>query len=87
MSVKSAGAVGFGAAKPGSTAAAIYLWGVVDNAQGAYRSDNDGKSWVRLTDATHQFATGREITGDPKRYGRVYIGTNGRGILVGDPIP
>jgi hypothetical protein len=40
---------------------------------------------VRLNDDQHQFgSTSTAITGDPRTYGRVYVGTNGRGILYRD---
>jgi hypothetical protein len=40
---------------------------------------------VHLDDPVHQFATRNTIIGDPRIYGRIYLGTNGRGILYGDP--
>ena len=41
--------------------------------------------WLRINDDLHQWGwTGQTITGDPRIYGRVYIGTNGRGIIYGD---
>jgi hypothetical protein len=40
---------------------------------------------VRINDAQHQWGNRFEcIAGDPRIYGRVYVGTNGRGILYGD---
>lgn len=35
----------------------------------------------------HQWGNpGEAITGDPRVYGRYYLGTNGRGGIVGDPL-
>ncbi|MEH1129185.1 hypothetical protein [Micromonospora sp. CPCC 206061] len=43
-------------------------------------------SWVRINDDQHQYGNADSaITGDPKIYGRVDLGTDGRGILVADP--
>ena len=43
------------------------------------------RSWVRISDAQHQFAsTNQGISGDPRIFGRVYVATNGLGIVTGD---
>ena len=45
-----------------------------------------GRRWVRVNDDEHQYAwTGSAITGDPRVYGRVYVSTNGRGVVYGEP--
>jgi BNR/Asp-box repeat len=80
-------ALGFGMAPPGGTYPALYLIGTVGQAMGVFRSDDAGATWTRLDDAQHTFPTGDVIAGDPRLYGRVYVGTNGRGIFYGDPIP
>ncbi|MFW6638628.1 cellulose binding domain-containing protein [Nocardiopsis algeriensis] len=78
-------AVGFGAPAPGSDYPAVYTSSRIDGVRGIFRSDDAGRTWVRVNDDRHQWGwTGAVVTGDPDVYGRVYIGTNGRGIVYGD---
>ena len=85
-SVQAASTIGFGKPAPFHRYPALYssaeVWGV----WGIYRSDDAGFTWRRINDDRHQYAlTNQTITGDPRIYGRVYFGTNGRGIIYGDP--
>jgi hypothetical protein len=82
--VNSAAAVGFGMPAPGQSYPAVYLAGSVDGVWGTYRSDDVGATWLRIDDPQHQFGWINCVTGDPRVYGRVYLGTGGRGILYGD---
>jgi hypothetical protein len=83
--VDSGTSVGFGKAAPGANHVALYLVGKVGGVSGAFRSDDTGATWVRINDDQHQYGNwGEAVTGDPRIYGRVYIGTNGRGIVYGD---
>lgn len=79
-------AFGFGKAAPGAASAALYLVGVVESARGVFRSDDAARSWVRINDDQHQWGLVLHVSGDPKLYGRVYVGTHGRGTLYGDPV-
>jgi photosystem II stability/assembly factor-like uncharacterized protein len=76
---------GFGKGAPGADGPALYMLGTVDGQRGVLRSDDDGASWVRINDDRHQWGLVLQITGDPKQYGRVYVGAHGRGIFYGDP--
>jgi hypothetical protein len=78
-------AFGFGKAAPGSDYPALYLIGDIASQPGIFRSDDVGKTWLRINDDQHQYGLLLQITGDPRIYGRVYVGTHGRGILYGDP--
>ncbi|HXX68980.1 MAG TPA: sialidase family protein [Polyangiaceae bacterium] len=78
-------ALGFGKPGPGKKYPALYLIGRVNDVPGFYRSDDAGESWVRINDNRHQFGFAGAIAGDPRVYGRVYVGTGGRGIVYGDP--
>lgn len=77
-------AFGFGKAAPHKKYAALYLAGTIKGVDGIFRSDDEGKNWVRINDDQHRWALILQITGDPKKYGRVYVGTHGRGIFYGD---
>jgi photosystem II stability/assembly factor-like uncharacterized protein len=83
--VDSAFRVGFGKPAPDQSFAAIYLIGKVAGVYGFYRSDDTGKSWMRINDDAHNFGGVTCITGDPRVYGRVYVGSSNRGILYGEP--
>ncbi|HEY3595451.1 MAG TPA: hypothetical protein VGL13_16300, partial [Polyangiaceae bacterium] len=77
-------AMGFGMAAPNQTYPAMFAGGTVNGVAGIYRSDDTGVSWSRIDDSLHRFSTGTVVTGDPRVYGRAYVGTNGRGIFYGD---
>jgi hypothetical protein len=73
-------------AAPGQTYPALYASAQVGGVRGIYRSDDAGASWLRINDDQHQYgATSAAISGDPRVFGRVYVGTNGRGVIVGEP--
>jgi len=64
---------------------AIYLVGTAGGVQGVFRSDDSGANWIRINDDAHQYGNaGDALAGDPRVFGRVYLGTNGRGILYAD---
>ncbi|GAA3727613.1 cellulose binding domain-containing protein [Salinactinospora qingdaonensis] len=83
--VEEADTIGFGKAAPGQDYMALYTSAKIDGVRGIYRSDDAGQSWVRINDDQNQWGwTGETITGDPNVYGRVYVSTNGRGIIYGE---
>lgn len=78
-------AFGFGKAAPQHAYPAIYLAGTVRGQPGIFRSTDEAHTWVRINDDQHQWGLILQIAGDPRQYGRVYVGTHGRGVLYGDP--
>jgi photosystem II stability/assembly factor-like uncharacterized protein len=81
--------IGFGAPAPLASYPALFLigrltWSGPGYPTGVWRSDDGGNTWNPVTDAQHQYGNLNLVIGDPRIYGRVYIGTNGRGIVLGD---
>lgn len=86
--VEEAATIGFGKAAPGQEYMALYSYAKINGKYGIYRSDDAGATWIRINDDNNQFgAANRTLTGDPRVYGRVYVGTNGLGIVIGEKAP
>ena len=85
--VQQASRVGFGQAAPGRSHPAVFIVGRVGGADGFFRSDDAGATWLRLNDDRHQFGGINDLAGDPRVFGRLYLATGGRGIIVGEPAP
>ncbi|HJX52269.1 MAG TPA: carbohydrate-binding protein [Polyangia bacterium] len=84
--VQAAYAVGFGKAADGSAFPSVFLLGAVGGVTGIFRSDDQGANWTPITDDQHQFGVAGYVSGDEKVSGRVYVGSNGRGVIYGDPL-
>lgn len=77
----------FGKAQRGSDYPALFAIGTQGDRRAIWRSDVAGKNWLLLNDDQHQWGRRfRCISGDPRVFGRVYVGTDGRGILYGQPV-
>jgi hypothetical protein len=91
--------VGVGAPAPGTTTAAVFLFGTLTSptqpasmGSAIYRADdaapaNAAPSWIQVNDAAHQYGGATLIVADPNVYGQFYIGMFGRGIIYGAPAP
>jgi len=79
-------ALAFGKAPPGRRYPALYAIGAKGDTAAIFRSDDEGASWLRVNDTQHEYGRRfRCIAGDPRVFGRVYVGTDGRGIVYGQP--
>lgn len=65
----------------------IYGFFTVDNVLALYKTEDAGLNWAMISDAAHGFgsASANTVGADISIYGRVYVGTNGRGIFYGNP--
>ena len=76
----------FGKAAEGSDDPTLFAVGWKGTTRGILRSDDLGVTWQRVNDDQHQWGTRfRRVVGDPRVFGRVYLATDGRGILYGEP--
>ena len=56
--------------------------------EGVYRSINQGRTWLRINDDAHEYGglgNAGFVVGDQNVFGRVYLSTAGRGVVVGEP--
>ena len=75
----------FGKNAPGSDYPAIYLYGTIAGEEGIFRSDDYGKTWKKINNDKYRLGNNPNcMAADRQVFGRVYIGTNGRGIFYGE---
>lgn len=81
----SAFAIGTGAPKTAGGTEPLYLMGSAGGqGDGIYMTENNGKSWSRLTTDADGFGNiTYSVAGDASVYGKFYFATNGRGIVTG----
>ena len=83
--VRRASALGVGAAMASGSPETLYLAGDIEGNRGIYRSSDEGRTWVRIDNSEHEYGSISVISGDARVPGRVYLGTNGFGVVVGEP--
>jgi len=85
--ITEAWAIALGAPQTAGAYPSVFAAAEISGVVGYFRSDNEGTSWVQIDDVNHRFAAinSNPVTADLNVWGRVFIGTNGRGIFYGVP--
>jgi len=84
--IQNANLIGIGAPPSPGQYPAVFVSGTIGGLRGYFRSDDQGQTWVRINDDANQFGSVTVIQGDSRVHGRLYVGSNGRGILFGQPV-
>ncbi|GAA0571862.1 WD40/YVTN/BNR-like repeat-containing protein [Rhizomicrobium electricum] len=76
----------FGKAAPHAKGATVFALGSLNGTVAIYRSLDQGASWQRVNDSAHEYNRAfRRVAADKNVFGRVYVATDGRGIVYGEP--
>ncbi len=85
-SVQFAELIAYGREPPGRTHPAIFIMGEISGQSGYFRSDDMAKTWLRIDIPSQRIGNDpNTMTGDPRVFGGIFVGTNGRGIFYGRP--
>lgn len=81
-------ALAFGRARVDGDYPTLFAIGRRGDLEAIWRSEDAGASWLRINDAQHEYGRRfRVICADQGVFGRVYVGTDGRGVIYGEPSP
>ncbi|MBD2103967.1 hypothetical protein [Leptolyngbya sp. FACHB-261] len=77
----------FGLPEAGSTIPALYVYGSIEGQdKGIFRSLDRGQTWTSIGDPENAIGNSPNVMEASRQvFGQVFIGTNGRGIFVGNP--
>lgn len=88
--VEKAQGFAFGAPRQEGGVPTLFLAGSLasEPGEGVFRSLDLGETWTRITRPERPMLNGgvRDMEGDPRVFGRVFIGTGGSGVVVGAPV-
>ena len=71
--------------KAASTIPTAFCYGTLSGVVSMYRSVNSGTSWDEIANG-QKFPSGvKALAADRQTFGRVFVGTGGRGVLYGQP--
>ncbi len=82
--VDAAYAIGFGKPLAGDYPT-LFLSGRVGGVEGIFRSTDTGQTWLQVDDDQHHYGYIGVLAGDPRVFGRIYLGSNGRGVIMAEP--
>lgn len=77
-------AQGLGKRADGSGCDTLYIAVNGENGSRLLRSIDEGESWQEISGEGQHFGNITTVCGDYRRFGRVYIGTGGRGLFIGE---
>ncbi|MGF1568331.1 MAG: WD40/YVTN/BNR-like repeat-containing protein [Nodosilinea sp.] len=91
--IQAANTFTFGRPAPGRFNPTVFVDGVINQTEGLFRSDDATSlpgdaaqaTWIKISTDTHALSNVTYLEGDREVFGRVYVGTDGRGILFGEP--
>jgi photosystem II stability/assembly factor-like uncharacterized protein len=91
--IQKANAVAFGKAAPGYATPTVFVYGTINGIEGLFRSDNATSlpgdaakaQWIKISTDQQRLGSTTFLEGDRLVFGRVYVGTGGRGIFYGEP--
>lgn len=76
----------WGRARPGTDVPTAFAFARRDGQWGLFRSTDLGRSWLRVNDDDHRLGDDPNVMeGDRQVFGRVYVGSGGRGVYYGEP--
>ena len=71
---------------PGSSQSTLFVYGIIGGVPGIFRSEDLGLTYLRIDSPSQPIGDQAMVMeADPRVFGRVYIGTNGRGTFYGQP--
>jgi photosystem II stability/assembly factor-like uncharacterized protein len=76
----------FGKAAPDSKDMTLFAIGSMGGTVAIFRSLDNAKTWNRVNDGAHEYNRAfRRVAADKNVFGRVFVATDGRGIVCGEP--